>query len=66
MNFEEENTAVLQNNTFQDIDAMYLSVEKQRIREAILYTDTEKFLLFTRMIRINSTLKNAIITHKNL
>ena len=66
MNSEEKNIAVIQNNTFQDIDAIYLSAEKQRIRKAILYTDTEKFLLFTRMIRINSMLRNARITHKNL
>jgi hypothetical protein len=46
MNLEEKKTAVTQ-NTFQDIDAMYLSVEKQHIRESILSTDTEKFLLFT-------------------
>lgn len=66
MNSEKRKLAVIQNNTFQDIDAMYLAVEKQRIRKAILCTDTEKFLLFTRMIRINSMLKNAKLTHKNL
>lgn len=35
--------------------------EKKRIREAISRTDTEKFFLFTRLMKINFMLKNAKI-----
>ncbi len=73
MNFNEKNNSEAQknilhedDNILHDIDAMYLSVEKQRIKDAILKTDTDKFFLFTRMLRINSMLKNAKVTHKNL
>ncbi len=51
-------------NSWADIDALYLLEEKKRRKEAILKTDTEKFLLFTRMMRINNTLKKANIIHK--
>ena len=70
MNLSERNNSEVQknllpedDNILHDIDAMYLSVEKQRIKEAILKTDTDKFFLFTRMLRINSMLKNAIYTN---
>lgn len=41
------------------------SLEIKRIREAINKSDTEKFLLFTRLMRINSMLQNAIIIRSN-
>ena len=66
MNFSETNNSEIQTNTLHDTGSIYLSAEKQRIKEAILRTDTDKFFLFTRMLRINSMLKNAKITHKNL
>jgi len=39
------------------------ALEEARLREVIYRTDTEKFRLFTRMIRINIMLKKAKITH---
>jgi hypothetical protein len=39
------------------------ALEEARLREAINRTDTEKFRLFTRMMRINIMLKKAKITH---
>ena len=50
-------------NQFQDIDALYLTEEIKRRKEAILKSDTEKFLQFTRMMRINNTLKKAKVIH---
>ena len=35
--------------------------EKKRIREAIGKTDTEKFHVFTRLMRVHFMLKNAVI-----
>ena len=40
------------------------ALEDARLREAINKTDTEKFRLFTRMMRINMMMKNARIIHK--
>lgn len=37
-------------------------IERKRIMEAIQRTDTEKFLLFTRLMRIQLMLKNAVIS----
>ncbi len=51
-------------NKFQDIDALYLTEEIKRRKEAILKSDTEKFFQFTRMMRVNNTLKKAKIIHK--
>jgi len=72
MSFNEKNNSEAEKNIIHedvnilhDIDAMYLSAEKQRIKQAILKTDTDKFLLFTRMLRINSMLQNAEVIHKN-
>ena len=40
------------------------ALKDARLREAINKTDTEKFRLFTRMMRINMMMKNARIIHK--
>jgi len=39
------------------------ALEEARLREAVNRTDTEKFRLFTRMMRINMMLKKAKIKH---
>ena len=53
-------------NQFRDINALYLAEEIKRRKEAILKSDTEKFLQFTRMMRINNTLKKARLIHKKI
>jgi hypothetical protein len=58
MNFEEKN----KNLPSQEVAISPLEVN--RIKEAINRSDTEKFLLFTRMMRIHFMLKNAIIIKK--
>ena len=40
------------------------SLEMKRIQEAVERSDTEKFLLFTRMMRIHFMLQNAVIIKK--
>jgi len=40
------------------------ALEDARLREAINRTDTEKFRMFTRMMRITMMMKNARIIHK--
>ena len=63
MNYQEDNEEM--KNQLREVDELYLSAEKARMKEAILKTDTEKFLLFTRMIRVNNTLKKLRILPKN-
>ncbi|MBP6659102.1 MAG: hypothetical protein KA174_00370 [Chitinophagales bacterium] len=50
----------------EDLDALYEAQDIRRLKEAILLSDTEKFRLFTRMMRINTMLKNAKVTHKKI
>lgn len=68
MNFEGKNLDESQNDVPRhiDMDALYLLEEKKRIKEAILKTDTDKFFLFTRMLRISLMLKKAKIIHAPL
>ena len=40
------------------------SFERKRIEEAVERSDTEKFHLFTRMMRIHFMLKKAVIIKK--
>jgi hypothetical protein len=39
-------------------------LERKRIRDAIARSDTEKFFLFTRLMKIHFMLKNARIIKK--
>ncbi|MEP7229540.1 MAG: hypothetical protein ABI691_04770 [Ginsengibacter sp.] len=40
------------------------SLEAKRIKQAIERTDTEKFHLFCRMMRIQIMLDKAVVTHR--
>ncbi len=54
-------------NIIKEVMPVYESreaLEEARLREAINRTDTEKFRLFTRMMRINMMMKKARIIHK--
>jgi hypothetical protein len=55
------------NNLVNEDSPAYQSREAQedaRLREAINKTDTEKFRMFTRMMRITMMLNRARIIHK--
>jgi len=65
-NAEIQKNVQQDDNILSDTDASYLSGENHRIKQAILRTDTDKFFLFTRMLRISSMLKNAKVAHKQL
>lgn len=39
-------------------------IEMKKLREAVARTDTEKFFLFTRLMKIHFMLKNARIVKK--
>jgi hypothetical protein len=40
------------------------ALEMKRIKESIERSDTEKFLLFTRMMRIHFMMQNSVIIKK--
>jgi hypothetical protein len=50
--------------TEETISRARKEIEKKRIREAINRTETEKFFLFTRLMKIHFMLKNARIIKK--
>ena len=47
-----------------EMDLLWKAEEEKRIRESILSSYTERFLLATRLYKIQQTLKKAKITHK--
>ena len=53
----EDRTTISKENEAGDMT----EVEKKRIKEAMARTDTEKFFLFTRLMKIHFMLKNARI-----
>jgi hypothetical protein len=48
---------------WQKVDELSVLKERQRIIEAISKTDTEKFFLYTQMLRLNNTMKKVKIHH---
>ena len=56
----------MENKVTNNLDALYEAQERRRLTEAILKTDDEKFKLFMKMLRINTMLKNATVTHKKI
>lgn len=55
-----------EDKTISKIDSYYdlTALEKKNIQEAVSRTDTEKFFLFTRLMKIHFMLKNAKIIKK--
>lgn len=51
---------------WQKMDAFHQAEEIARRKEAILRTDTEKFFRFTKMMRVNNTLRRMRVTHKKM
>jgi len=46
--------------------AAYQTLDIARRKQAILSTDSEKFMLFTKLMRISRMLKSAKVTHKKM
>ncbi len=59
-----ENEAPL--NIFNEEAAAYENLEIKRRKESILTSDTEKFKMFTKLMRIGIMLKNAKVTHQKM
>lgn len=57
MNQAQKNTTEGDAIYWQKVDELSALKEKQRIIEAISKTDTEKFFLFTKMLRLHNTLQ---------
>ena len=59
-----QNEATL--NVLNDEAAAYENLEIRRRKESILSSDTEKFKIFTKLMRIGIMMKNAKVTHKKM
>ncbi len=53
-------------NVLNDEAAAYENLETRRRKESILSSDTEKFKMFTKLMRIGIMMKNAKVTHKKM
>lgn len=47
-----------------EVDALYEKAEMDLLRDALKRTHKERFLMMTRLMKMNIMLKNAKITHK--
>ena len=54
-----ENKSIHSDAYWKEVDKLFALAEKKNLLEAINKSDTEKFYLFTRMLRITNTLKKA-------
>jgi len=48
----------------EEMDLLWKAEEEKRIRESILSSYTERFLIATRLYKIQQMMKRAKITHK--
>ena len=55
-----EDKTISKRDSYDDMTAL----EKKNIKESVSRTDTEKFFLFTRLMKIHFMLKNAKIIKK--
>ena len=53
-------------NVLNEEAAAYENLEIRRRKESILSSYTEKFKMFTKLMRIGIMMKNAKITHKKM
>lgn len=47
-----------------EVDALYEKAEMDLLRDALKRTHKERFLMMTRLMKLNIMLKNAKVTHK--
>lgn len=58
-----KNSATTQVEYWQKVDELAAAKERQNIIQAISKPDTEKFFLFTKMLRLHNTLQKIKITN---
>lgn len=66
MNKKEYSENEVPLNIFNEEAAAYENLEIKRRKESILTSDTEKFKMFTKLMRIGIMLKNAKVTHQKM
>ena len=50
----------------EEMDLLWKAEEEKRIRESILSSYTERFLIMMRLMRIDNMLSRAKVTHKKM
>lgn len=64
MSDEQKNIVNENEEYWKKMDELYATADKKNLMVAINRTDTEKFHLFTRMLRLNNTLKKMVPNKK--
>jgi hypothetical protein len=53
-------------NKMEEENISYESLDIERRKKAILSSDTEKFKIFSKLMRIGIMMKNAKVTHQKM
>jgi hypothetical protein len=53
-------------NKMEEENISYESLDIERRKKAILSSDTEKFKMFSKLMRIGIMMKNAKVTHQKM
>ncbi len=60
----DDEQLALQKSFLQEPDSFYEKAEMDQLKEALRRTHEERFLIMTRLMKMNLLLKKAKITHK--
>ncbi|KHD90250.1 hypothetical protein AH06_00075 [candidate division TM6 bacterium Zodletone_IIa] len=63
MNSAEENITLIVNEPQTELDRLYEKAELDQLREALKRTYKERFLVMTRLMKMNEMFRKAKITH---
>ena len=63
LKLSEEEREALHNNFLQEPDAFYEKAEMDQLRDALNRSHKERFLVMTRLMKMNIMFKNEKITH---
>lgn len=61
----DDEQLALQKNFLQEPDSFYEEAEMNQLKQALQRTHEERFLMMTRLMKMNLMLKKAKITHKS-
>ena len=64
LKLSEEEREALHNNFLQEPDAFYEKAEMDQLRDALNRSHKERFLVMTRLMKMNIMFKNTKITHQ--
>ena len=63
MKYDQNHITLTVNEPQTELDRLYEAAELEQLRSALKRTYTERFLMMTRLMKMNVMLKNAKITY---